>query len=135
MNFPAFRRRWILPGLIVAAVALLLGAGAAAAFESDTVGSYWGGLWWAVALMTTVGFVGAAPTGLVGQIVSTILMVGGFLLLSLISAALASLLVREDEEPAELRERAADDEILSRLTAIAARLDAIEEQQRIDRRD
>lgn len=127
MNVPPFRRRWILPGLIVAAAGLLLGAGAAAAFESDTVDSYWGGLWWAVSLMTTVGFVGEAPTGLIGQLVSTFLMVSGFLLLSLISAALASLFVREDEAPAELRERAADLEILARLDAIARRLDALEE--------
>jgi voltage-gated potassium channel len=58
MKIPQPSRQWLVPGLFVGLVALLLGAGAAAAFESDTVGSYWRGLWWAISLMTTVGFVG-----------------------------------------------------------------------------
>lgn len=45
--------------MVVAGVALLVGAGAGAALESDTVGSYGRGLWWAISLMTTVGFLGS----------------------------------------------------------------------------
>ena len=132
MRFPTLSRRLLLPGVVVAVVALLLGAGAAAAFEADTVGSYWGGLWWAISLMTTVGFVGRPPTGTAGQIVSTVLMIGGFLLLSLISAALASLFVREDERPAEQIERDLDTQILTTLTSILERLEALENRPPAD---
>lgn len=79
------------PGLVIASAAMVAGAGAA--FETETVGSYGRGLWWAVSLMTTVGFIGAPPRTTAGAVVSVILMLIGFLLLSLLSAALASLFV------------------------------------------
>ncbi len=120
------RTAWVRPALVAAGLVLLIGAGAGAAFESDTVGSYWNGLWWAVALMTTVGFIGGAPTSVVGALASVVLMVAGFLLLSLVSARLASLFVREDEEPAEERESAADLEILALLGEIKQRLETLE---------
>ncbi|MFC4783590.1 ion channel [Nocardioides sp. MAHUQ-72] len=128
MRLPRVRRSFVLPGVIIALSALVVGAGAAAAFESDTVGSYWEGLWWALALMTTVGFVEGTPTSVGGAVTSALLMVAGFLLLSLISAALASLFVREDEEPAEEREEALEQQVLERLAAIEQRIAAIEQR-------
>lgn len=121
-------RRLLKPGLAVAAAALFVGAGAGAAVESDTVGSYGRGLWWAISLMTTVGFVGPPPSTSAGAIVSVVLMVTGFLLLSLLSAAMASLFVREDREPAEQRELGAERAISRQLAVIAARLEAVEAQ-------
>lgn len=129
MRIPPLSRRWLWPGLLAGLAALLLGAGAGAAFESDTVSSYWNGLWWAISLMTTVGFVGHPPHSVEGQLVSVVLMVSGFLLLSLISAALASLFVRVDEQPTEQRERAADEEIVRLLSSISERLDALESRR------
>ena len=126
------RRAWLRPGLVVASLLLLVGAGAAAAFESDTVGTFWRGLWWATSLMTTVGFIGEQPQTTLGAVTSVILMIAGFLLLSLVSASLASLFVREDEEPAEQHERAADREIIARLEEISSRLDALERRARDD---
>lgn len=119
-------RKWLKPGLLVSSTALLLGAGAGAAFESDTVGSYWRGLWWAISLMTTVGYVGQPPKSTEGAVVSVVLMLTGFLLLSLVSAALASLFVKEDEQPVQRREVAVDTEILSALASILERLDSLE---------
>ncbi len=126
MKIPPLSRRWIRPGLMVGLAVVILGAGAGAATEADTVGSYWRGLWWAISLMTTVGFVGDPPHTLGGALVSVVLMVAGFLLLSLISAALASLFVREGEEPIEQFERAADAEILRALGSILERIEALE---------
>ncbi|HSE07867.1 MAG TPA: ion channel [Nocardioidaceae bacterium] len=123
-------RRWLKPGLLVAGVALVLGAGAGAAFETESVGSYWRGLWWAVSLMTTVGFIGQPPQSAGGAVVSVVLMVIGFLLLSLLSAALASLFVRQDEEPFERRENALDDEVLRTLALIMERLDDLDKRER-----
>jgi len=126
MQLPRIRRSFVLPGVVVALAALAVGAGGAAAFESDTVGSYWEGLWWALSLMTTVGFVEGPPASVGGAITSAVLMVAGFLLLSLISAALASLFVREDEEPAEQREEALEQQVLDRLAVIERRIEAME---------
>ena len=106
-------------------VVLLAGAGFAA-LEQDTVSSYWEGLWWALSLMTTVGFVGESPETTGGRILSSVLMLSGFALLTLATAALASLFVREEEIPTEERERDFELAALSRLEELAARLDAIE---------
>lgn len=54
------RRRLVLVVAVGAALVLLSG-GAFAAFEDRTVGSYWDGLYWALSLMTTVGFIGGSP--------------------------------------------------------------------------
>ncbi|GAB3787078.1 hypothetical protein [Nocardioides ungokensis] len=75
---------------------------------------------------TTVGFVEGSPETVGGAVTSAVLMVAGFLLLSLISAALASLFVREDEEPIEEREEAVERQILDRLAAIERRLEGLD---------
>lgn len=119
-------RRWLRPALVAGSIATLVGAGAAAAFESETVGSYGRGLLWAISLMTTVGFLGAPPRTTEGAILSVVLMLSGFLLLSLVSAALASLFVKQDELPEQRREAVVEDEILRSLGSLSDRLDAIE---------
>lgn len=111
---------------MVSSVALLVGAGAAAAFESDTVGSYGRGLWWAISLMTTVGYIGQPPRTTEGAVLSIVLMLTGFALLSLVSAALASLFVKQDEAPMQRHEAVVDEEILDALSSILHRLEALE---------
>ena len=91
--------------LLLSAPLVVLFAGAGFAALERQVGSYWEGLWWALSLMTTVGFVGEAPETTAGRLVSAILMISGFALLTLATAAIASLFVREEEEPEEQRER------------------------------
>ena len=126
---PARSRRrallYTLPG--VGAVVLIAGGGLAA-LETDTVGSYGDGLWWALSLMTTVGFAGDTPLTVAGKVLSGVLMLLGFVLLSLTTAALASLFVREDEAPTEERERTFERTTLHELRQLSARLEAIEER-------
>ena len=88
--------------------------------------NYWDGLWWALSLMTTVGFVGETPETTGGRILSSVLMISGFALLTVTTAAVASLFVREEEQPAEALDRAFDAVALSRLDEMAQRLDAID---------
>lgn len=126
MRLPTPSRKWVRPGLVASSVALLVGAGAAAAFESDTVGSYGRGLWWAISLMTTVGYIGQPPRTTEGAVLSIVLMLTGFALLSLVSAALASLFVKQDEAPMQRYEAIVDEEIMEALTSIIDRLEAIE---------
>lgn len=122
----SFRRGWIWPTLASLPVVILVAAGGAAATETDTVGTYWRGLWWSISLVSNVGFVGAPPKTAFGAILSVVLMVLGFLLLAMVSATLASIFVEEEEEPSQLRDSATDDAILTALTNLATRLDAIE---------
>lgn len=126
MIHPRIQRGLLKPGLVIAVAAIVVGAGAGAATETETVGSYGRGLWWAVSLMTTVGFIGPPPRTTAGAIISVILMLIGFLFLSLLSAALASLFVREDVAPVEQRELATEAEIAERLDEITSRLVRLE---------
>lgn len=120
------RRTWVWPAVLSSAVVVVVSAGAVAAIETDTVSSFWQGLWWSISLITTVGFVGAPPRTAAGAVVSVVLMLGGFLLLAMVSAALASLFVRHDEEPQEQAEREVDRAVLDALAAVEARLGAVE---------
>ena len=115
------RRNLVIPGIAISGALIVLGAGAAAALESDTVTSYWRGLWWCLSLMTTVGFLDGAPTSTAGAVLSAALMIVGFLLLALVSAALASTFVREDERPFESKE-------LGETQALVAQIAILQEQ-------
>ena len=120
-----FRRR-LINYLVLTAFVVLLAGGGFAAFESRQVSSYWEGLWWALSLMSTVGFVGEAPESLMGRLVSSVLMVSGFALMALVTAAIASLFVRDEQEPDEEAEELFEGQALRLLANLAQRLDAIE---------
>ena len=109
-----------------AAILVLLAGGGFAALETDTVGSYWEGVWWALSLMTTVGFANGTPKTASGEALSSMIMVLGFVLLALTTAALASLFVREEAEPEERREHAFEERALAELRALNSRLELIE---------
>jgi voltage-gated potassium channel len=117
---------WALP---TAAILVLLAGGAFAAVEAETVPSYWRGVWWALSLMTTVGFVGRSPTTATGEALAAVLMVFGFLLFALTTATIASAFVNDDEASEEARENAFEREALTELRALAERLDRLERRQ------
>ncbi len=117
------RLRYLLPG---AAIVVLLGGGGLAAVETDTVESYWEGVWWALSLMTTVGFANGTPETVLGKVLSSVIMVLGFVLLALTTAAVASLFVREDEAPQESREHTFEENALAELHQLNSRLELIE---------
>ncbi len=126
LNQGSHVRRRVVTYLVVAAFIVLLAGGGFAAFESRQVSNYGEGVWWALSLMTTVGFVGEAPESLVGRLVSSGLMVSGFALMALVTAAIASLFVREEQEPEEQAEELFESRALLLLADLARRLDAIE---------
>lgn len=119
-------RRWVGPVLIGSLAMVVVAAGAAAAFETDTVTTYWRGLFWAISLITTVGFVGAPPRTDQGIVLAVALMVVGFVLLSMVSAYLAAMFVREDEGPHDAAEESTEQAILASLTRLEARLASLE---------
>jgi hypothetical protein len=115
--------RYVLPGGVLLVV---LAGGGFAAFESDTVESFWSGVWWALSLATTVGFVGPEPVTTAGRVLSACMMLAGFALLAMTTAAVASLFVREDEKPEERAMRAFEARSLRELGELHARLERIE---------
>ena len=117
---------WMWPALLTAAVLVLITAAASAAIETNTVASYWRGLWWSTSLITTVGFIGEPPETAAGAVLSAFLMVFGFLLLAMVSASLAAMFVREEEQPRETREDSMNREIMQALATMERRLDSIE---------
>jgi len=121
----ALKRRLPIAIPLVVAIVLVAG-GALAAIETDTVGSYDEGLWWAVSLMSTVGFAGDTPQTTGGRVVSGFLMVFGFATLSLVTASLASLLVAEEEEPELEAVRVSEREVLAELQRVRVRLESLE---------
>jgi len=121
------RRSWLWPSLLSAVVAVLVAAGAAAAIETDSVTSYWRGLWWSISLITTVGFLGDPPKTPAGAALSVVLMVLGFLLLAMVSASLAAFFVSDEVKPRDAREQASDAAVLAMLGRLEQRLDALDE--------
>jgi hypothetical protein len=119
-------RRRLVTYLVFTAFVLLLAGGGFAAFESRQVSNFWEGLWWALSLMSTVGFVGEAPESLVGRLLSSVLMVSGFALMALVTASISSLFVREEQLPDEQAEERFEAEALRLLTDLARRLDTLE---------
>ena len=116
---------WWLRCLVpLAAAVVLLGGGGFAALETDTVDSFWEGVWWAIVLAATVGFVDT-PTTVGGKLLSATISVAGFLLLAITTAAVASLFVREDEDPQERRTRAFEDEVLAELKSLRTEIDRL----------
>lgn len=110
--------RYVLP---LAVLVVLLAGGGFAALETRTVASYPEGVWWALSLMTTVGFVDQ-PTTSAGRALSALLIVAGFLLFALVTAAAASLFVREADAPEERRERDFEQRVLRELAELRAQL-------------
>jgi voltage-gated potassium channel len=125
MDARALKRRLPIAIPLVIAVVFVAG-GALAAIETDTVGSFSEGVWWAVSLMSTVGFAGDTPQTAGGRVVSGFLMVFGFATLSLVTASLASLLVAEEEEPELEAVRVSEREVLAELQRVRGRLESLE---------
>lgn len=115
--------RYLLPGAILLVV---IAGGGFAALESDTVESFADGVWWALSLATTVGFVGPEPVTAGGRVLSAVMMLAGFALLAMTTAAVASVFVREDEEPEERALRAFEERSLRELGELHERLERIE---------
>ncbi len=120
------RAAWVWPALLGAVVVVVVAAAAVAAIETRTVATYWQGLWWSLSLMTTVGFLGEPPDTELGALLSAFLMLFGFFLLAMVSAALAALFVREEEQPSNEREEEHAVAVSATLARLERRLADIE---------
>ena len=85
--------------LLVFVVILLGGTGFMAAEYSMHTGTplarLWDGVWWSIVTLCTVGYGDLVPHTTAGRIISIILMLTGYIVLSLITAKIASILVEK----------------------------------------
>jgi voltage-gated potassium channel len=82
-------------------------------------------LWWATVTITTIGYGDYFPVTVPGRWAAAALMVGGFAVLSMVTAALSSWLIESVAAATDARTKAAEilkDEELARLTAQIALL-------------
>lgn len=120
------QRALVLPALAAGTGLMLISAAAVMAVETDTVSSFPRALWWSLSLITTVGFIGDPPQTAAGEVLSAVLMLAGFFLLALVSAGLASLFVRNDEQPADQAELKDLALIRAEVARLHARLDVLQ---------
>ena len=61
--------------------------------DPDTFDSIWLGMWWATQTVTTVGYGDVVPADTAGQLIATVLMIGGLSLFAVITGFITSAFV------------------------------------------
>ena len=136
----AWARRHLGLLVVASAVVVLLAGAGFATLEATGVSGYGEGVWWALSLMTTVGFVGRAPRNEGAQVLAGALMVLGFGLMSLVTAAVSSIFVRQEAQPAEEEQEHFEAEAMAALHQLERGLESVARLQQelteaIDRLD
>jgi voltage-gated potassium channel len=91
--------------------------------------SVWVGMWWATQTVTTVGYGDAVPNQAGGQLIASILMIGGLSFFAVLTGMITSLFVARQQD-----ERHASDRVLARLDELGAELEQIKSRLDADRR-
>ncbi len=92
--------------------------------DPDTFDSIWLGMWWATQTVTTVGYGDVVPADTAGQLIATVLMIGGLSLFAVITGFITSAFVARAQ--AENRARA-DDPVIVKLGEIEAQIKALKD--------
>jgi voltage-gated potassium channel len=113
---------------LLAFMTVLAGGTAFAAVESKPTA--WDGIWWAVTTMTTVGYGDITPQTDAGRVIGLVVMLVGIGFGSILIGGVAERFVQQDVsasvEEVEREVDTAENELLSELRSISARLDRIE---------
>ena len=95
--------------------------------DPDSFDNIWLGMWWATQTVTTVGYGDVVPSEAGGQVIASILMIGGLSFFAVLTGMITSLFV--DRRQAERRAGEVD-RVLARLDKISTELDQI--KRRLD---
>jgi voltage-gated potassium channel Kch len=90
--------------------------------DPDTFDTVWLGMWWATQTVTTVGYGDVVPVDAGGQLIATVLMIGGLSLFAVVTGFITSAFVASAQ--AETR-GTAEDPVMVKLVEIEAQLAAI----------
>jgi voltage-gated potassium channel len=82
----------------------------------------WLGMWWATQTVTTVGYGDVVPNAAGGQLIATVLMIGGLSFFAVITGMITSLFVARQQA---MRRDAEADPVIARLDEISAELERI----------
>jgi voltage-gated potassium channel len=107
--------------VLVATVTVFFGAiGVYVAEEgrNANIQSFGDSLWWAIVTVTTVGYGDVSPTTVEGRVLAVMMMIVGVGVIGVLTAALASLLLRADHTDHA-------DELHERLNTLEAKLDRL----------
>ena len=92
--------------------------------DPETFDNIWLGMWWATQTVTTVGYGDVVPDETAGQLIATVLMIGGLSLFAVITGFITSAFVARAQ--AENRARA-DDPVIVKLGEIEAQIKALKD--------
>jgi len=90
--------------------------------DPESFENIWLGMWWATQTVTTVGYGDYVPVQADGQIIATVLMVGGLSFFAVITGVITSIFVARAQA-----ERQADsqDPVMQRLAEMTTELEAV----------
>lgn len=100
--------------------------------DPDTFDTVWLGMWWAVQTVTTVGYGDVVPQDTVGQVMGTVLMLGGLSLIAVVTGAITSAFVAAHAETQ--RRETSGDPLMQRLEHLSDQLEEIKAELRVMRR-
>lgn len=89
-----FLQRENVINLVVVILVIVLSSGALIAFFEPDL-SFASGIWWSIVTLTTVGYGDISPSTIGGRVLAVIIMFFGIGLLGMLSASLATLLIRK----------------------------------------
>lgn len=116
-----FRFLSIVTGLLVVVAGVTITVA-----DREQFGSVWLGLWWALTTVTTVGYGDIVPHTVAGRLLGAVLMILGIGFLSLLTATIASVFVKNDSDDHPAVPDATQVELLSVLRRIEKRLERLE---------
>jgi voltage-gated potassium channel len=90
--------------------------------DPDTFDTIWLGMWWATQTVTTVGYGDVVPVDTAGQLIATVLMIGGLSLFAVVTGFITSAFVARAQTEAR---GSREDPTMSKLLEIEAQLAAI----------
>ena len=90
--------------------------------EPDTFDTVWLGMWWATQTVTTVGYGDVVPDQATGQLMATVLMIGGLSLFAVVTGLITSAFIARADS-----DRRADDEdrLMTKLDGISSEVEAL----------
>ena len=90
--------------------------------DPEKFDNVWLGMWWATQTVTTVGYGDVVPDQTAGQLIATVLMIGGLSFFAVVTGAITSLFVTRAESE---RRAEGDDPVVTRLDEIGRQLETL----------
>jgi voltage-gated potassium channel len=93
--------------------------------DPESFDTVWLGMWWATQTVTTVGYGDVVPRAADGQLIATVLMVGGLSLFAVVTGAITSAFVTRAENE---RRASGEDPLMAKLDQLSTELEALRTQ-------